>query len=275
MPSAQCGQSVPFMTTSAQDTELEIMLLVLRYAGAFFALWVVLAVLSRLVFLRFLPKSQDPRENSPLCVAQHLGACVKCLFVVPVSNYVLYLMYFGGSWSDDALIRKAAIGASAAGTIFVSFEVADVFVLLINRKLTAENIIHHSVHILISCLIRLNCEFTPEAILTTAFLTAQETSSIFLNVYLLLRRRGMDNHLLMKGAFACFALCFYIWRLGIGTYCTYFYLTHTSSLPHYMPNWQVVLMSSGLLIGNVLQWYWGAFVIRKRLTQQLYAKRQD
>ena len=72
--------------------------------------------------------------------------------------------------------------------------------------------------------------------------TAQETSGIFLNYFLLMRHRTPD-HWSVKGAFVLFVLCFFVYRITLGTYGTYHYVRHyrnhlpaqvtpSPSLPH-------------------------------------------
>ncbi|KAL3918025.1 MAG: hypothetical protein SGPRY_006164, partial [Prymnesium sp.] len=65
MGSNECGSLVPYMMTSEEDRPLEIILLLLKHAACFFALWLLLSLLAKLVLVRILPKSQDAKEDSP------------------------------------------------------------------------------------------------------------------------------------------------------------------------------------------------------------------
>merc|ERR1712070_1221679 len=92
---------------------------------------------------------------------------------------------------------------------------------------------------------------------------AQETSTPFLNVFVLSRNRMPRGHWLPTISFNLFAVCFVMWRIGIGTYGTLHYLMHYNTLLLLPTNakiwepWQAHLLAVGVVLGAVLQWMWG------------------
>ena len=113
--------------------------------------------------------------------------------------------------------------------------------------------------VLLGFLIRSNCA----PALTASILMAQETSGVALNYYLLMRHRS-PHHWSVLTSQICFTLCFYIWRLLIGTYGTYHYLYYAGQhLPAEFPDVAARALGIALVVASVLQWYWGLNILRR------------
>ena len=96
---------------------------------------------------------------------------------------------------------------------------------------------------------------------------AQETSGVALNYYLLMRHRS-PHHWSVLPSQVCFTLCFYIWRLIIGTYGTYHYLYYAGEhLPGEFPDVAARALGIALVVASVLQWYWGLNILRVVFTK--------
>ena len=93
----------------------------------------------------------------------------------------------------------------------------DIVQMLVMQTLTFEMFFHHIVHI-IMCL-SFECDLAGGDVVPTLLLM-QETSSIFLNVFLVLRNREYSRHLI-HASFGVFYVCFVLYRVLGGFYvCT-------------------------------------------------------
>ena len=120
-----------------------------------------------------------------------------------------------------------------------------------------EHIVHHVIHIVLGLIIRGKCG----PAFTAAILMAQETSGIFLNYFLLMRYRA-PSHWSVLGAQALFALAFFIWRLGLGTWGTLAYWRDFPPAPSAYSHNLAITLGVALVLATVLQWYWGIFIVR-------------
>lgn len=261
----RCGATVPLFQTGDADPLAEVFALALLWSLAYLLLWLVLGAVGR-AFLAAgrLSPSIYAEENEPLCVSQHLCGVVKCLVLIPTSNAATYL-FFTAPPEDLGPQNLAYRLTEICGLLFIACEMADCVIIVVNRKLSVDNVLHHTTHLTLAWLLRGNCLHSTFVGVTVAALATQETSSVFLNVFLLMRNRGADSGWLVRGAFVCFAVSFYLWRLGLGTWNVHHYLAHTAEAPPLMPTWQVALLGCALAVGNVLQWYWGVMVIGRKL----------
>jgi hypothetical protein len=263
----ECGVGVPLFLTEADSPE-EIALLELRWAARYLVLWLALGAVARACLVGRLPASKYKTEEMPLCMAQHIAGIIKCCVLIPTSNIAMYYFLTQPVAAGHLAYRMAEV----AGVTVLASELADTLMIIVNRKLSVANFLHHSLYLAIGSLIRLNCAQVPVLAIATAGLVTQETSSVFLNWFLLWRNRGLDDAWYVKGSFICFTLCFFVWRLGMGSYVTFYYLTHMGDVPSGMPTWQVNLLGGAMVLGSGLQWYWGVFSITAKLAQHMPGK---
>ena len=127
--------------------------------------------------------------------------------------------------------------------------------------------------------------------ISAAVLMGQETSGIFLNYFLLMRYRA-PSHWSVNASFGCFGLAFFVYRIVIGTYGTVHYALHYQTFligrPRIFPG-NVADMSYGkgpwegpaelvlftLVAASVLQWYWGAVILRNVYRRLLGKKKPE
>lgn len=130
-----------------------------------------------------------------------------------------------------------------------------------------EMIVHHAIFAAVCSIMFRGCS----APLVGAALIAQELSTPFLNVFLLLRGfRGLES-LVTQLAFACFALTFYAVRAVLNTLVTALYVRELyrgfgggSSQLLYSTGEQLVL-GAALLGATALQLYWTKSITQKLL----------
>ena len=247
-----CGRLPYPGFSTASETLPNIVQQILTVAVAWAIVWYVCAAVAMFLEPR-LPTSSKPWENQAVYVGQKLAATVKVVLIASLSNIALVTQF------DDPLDEQFAGGSNAetAGILFTSFELADLVLCSAHRFIGAEDVVHHLIHIVLGFFIRANCAPCYNA----SILMAQETSSLFLNYYLLLRHRSPDAPS-VKILFVVFAACFAVWRLGIGTVGTVYYLRHADHLP---PDFSALAARciGGILVGaSVLQWYWGVAIVR-------------
>ena len=76
---------------------------------------------------------------------------------------------------------------------------------------------------------------------------------------------------MVKACFVCFAGCFAVWRLAIGTAGTVHYLRHADALPPDFSPASARAVGGVLVAASALQWYWGV-VIMRGMRRRLRAK---
>jgi len=228
--------------------------LLAQHSAAWCALWLLCGGIAALFLMPLLPRSTKAHENHPCYVGQKLAIYVKVLLVGGLANIVLYDL----RGLPAASIYGSYAPIEVAGVVFTASEIADLVMSGCFGFLDAEHIVHHIIHIILGLLIRGEC--APAFI--AAVLMAQETSGLFLNYYLLMRHRA-PTHPTVVLSQALFAVAFFIWRLGIGTYGTYHFLVHAGThLPPAFPGWKAVSLGTALVAASVLQWYWGVFIVK-------------
>jgi len=255
LSNSKCG-TVPLFITDEEDSFGGLLMLLLLWTVTWCAIWLFCALLAK-GFVHLLPPSSKERENSAFYVGQKIAMTLKALVVAGMCNVGLY-----DNWGQPLAVKLAGNPIpEVAGVLFTSAEAADLLMSGAWGFLDPEHIAHHLVHILLGLLIRSSC--VPG--FTACILMAQETSSVFLNYYLLMRHRSRA-HITTLAAQALFALCFYAWRLGIGTYGTYQYLVHAHAsvivAAPPMPLWKSYTLCASLVAATLLQWYWGVTIAR-------------
>lgn len=64
-----------------------------------------------------------------------------------------------------------------------------------------------------------------------------------------------------------FAAAFFVYRIGLGTFGTYFYVRYYNEyLPSTVPSWQGHLIAVVIVLASLLQWYWGWVIAGKVIT---------
>ena len=188
-------------------------------------------------------------ENHPFYIGQKLNQTFKALIISILGNVSVVDMWSLPTWQQYGCLGLSDVAAM----IFVGSEIADLILSGYYGFLQKIDVAHHIVYIFLAVSMRFNSG--PSFI--GALLLAQETSGIFLNYFLLMRNRT-PNHWSVKLSFVLFALCFFIWRLGLGTFATLHYLTHAKdALDEQYPTTQARLIGVSLVAGSTVQWYWG------------------
>jgi len=141
-----------------------------------------------------------------------------------------------------------------SGVHFTAFEISDLVLSGAYGFLDGVHVVHHVIHIVMGFIIRGHCG----PVLTANILMAQETSGIFLNYFLGMRNR-LGGHWSVGVSQKLFALTFWVWRNGLGTWGTYIYLTTPTLVPHRasFATATDAALASALCLASVLQWYWG------------------
>ena len=244
---------VPYFRTDNESADSYARLMALHTAG-WCVLWVVCGLTAKLCVCPFLPPSSKGKENSPFYVGQKLTMEIKVLILCYLANTVVYDMYS----MDPADQFRGYPMAEVSGVIFTTSEIADLLLSGAMGFLDGTMVAHHCIHIFLGLLIRGH----GHPAYTAAILMAQETSGIFLNYYLLMRNRA-GKHWSVLVSQGLFALTFFVWRLGLGTYGTVHFLMHAAE--HISPayaRWQVLTLGAALVIASCLQWYWGKLIVK-------------
>ena len=233
-----CGHAPLFVTEG--DSPDSLARLLLFWGCIWCCVWVACGAIAQFVVIPLLPTSSVDKENHPCYVGQKLAMEIKVVVVASLANVALW--DFMGLGTD--LQFGAGPLSEIAGVLFISSETADLLLSGAFGFLDPEHIAHHAIHILIGLIIRGNCSPT----LTAGILMAQETSGLFLNYYLLMRHRT-PSHPSVLISQVLFAGCFFIWRLGIGTFGTLHFLHGASEyLPASFPAWQARVVGAALVV---------------------------
>ena len=169
-------------------------------------------------------------DDRPEFFSQNIVAICKSLYVAVMSNRML--------------LSETSSDPSTVVSWFVAFEMADFLFLWHHSRLSAEMMFHHIVYMSLGV-----CHLsTRPCDSTTLLLLAQETSSVPLNVYLLVRNRGLLK--LESASFVLFALLFVGYRLGLGGIALF-----VSPMPYTLV----------LAIGYALQWRWACMITKTAL----------
>ena len=251
-----CG-AVPYFETSAGDPPAELYALFGRYTVYWGVLWLACGGFAKAFIMPRLPHSTKPHENSSMYIGQKIVTTFKNALIAALANLAMYSIITADSWSRDLEFGGYPL-IEVSGVLFTSFETADLVLCLVFRFLDTEMVVHHLIHIFLGLLIRGNCA----PALTASILMAQETSGVPLNYYLALRHR-MPEHRSIIPAQSLFAMCFFAWRLLIGTYGTVHYVLYAAEfLPPAFPSMQARALGVALVLASVLQWYWGVAIIK-------------
>lgn len=178
------------------------------------------------------PPSSRLHENNPEYTSQKLCMTIKSISIVALTLW--------GFWDVSYLFYAASL--------FVAAEAVDFY--MSRTVLTKLYVLHHVLHILM--VFAAPCRF----IHTSQVLFMQETSSIFLNPYLLIRFRGYNNITLVRNIFLFTFVCC---RLIVPT--MFFFLT-TEFYPVYNAKERAFVWA--YMFGNALQWWWGVTMIMSR-----------
>jgi len=222
-------------------------------------LWYLSAALTHVFVTPRLPRSSVERENSTVYVSQKFVAELKCLVVAALANVAVVHMW-GQAGSD---VYEPNVQAELAGDFFLSFEIVDLVLGSLHGFLTQLYVLHHVLHIVLGLIIRGNCTLGFPA----AVLMSQETSSVFLNFYLLMRFRSA--HWSVTRSRDLFALSFGVWRIFLNTYGTlHFVRNYRDFMDPDVVEWQMHVMAVVLVLAMVLQWYWGYEIVRSAIKSQ-------
>lgn len=234
----------------------DFFVLLLKWMGLFVIQWYVFAGLVHVFLMPRLPTSTKKHENNTVYVSQKFVAEIKSIVVSVLANIGVFQMW--GQAGADVFVPNAY--AELAGVIFTCFEVVDLVLGGFHGFMDRLYIAHHTIHIGLGLIIRGNCTLCFPA----AILMSQETSSIFLNYYLLMRHRV--DHWSVGVSQKLFALAFFCWRNGINTYGTYHYVRHYAFyLDETVVEWQMHFMAVLLVLACILQWYWGVEIVKSAL----------
>ena len=197
------------------------------------AAWVVFWVFGWGVvslFAHRFPKSSRDDENTPQWISQCCLCIVRSVIVAVGASFA----------TSDAVLYHC-------GYSFFSFEIVDLVIGLCYGLHTAEMVLHHGLHIAAGSLI-----WSFELSALARPLMMQETSSIFLNLFVVARNRTPS---ISKGLFVCFAVVFAIFRMGNGSLAAYqFFQSGTHPTLGYL-----------VLGGAAMQWWWGYKIASKLL----------
>jgi len=261
-PMVFCARAswMPWSSATDESTE-DFFVLLLKWMGVWFVLWYVFAGLVHVFVMPRLPESSKPHENKTVYVSQKFVAEIKSVAVSLLANVGVFQM-----WGQAGVDLYAPnVYAEFAGILFTSFEGVDLVLGSLHGFMDAVYVAHHAIHIALGLIIRGNCTLGFPA----AILMSQETSSVFLNYYLMTRNRVA--HWSVGAAQKLFALAFFAWRLGLNTYGTVHFVRYyrddlygglysTAVVP-----WQMHAMAALLVAACILQWYWGAEIVKMAL----------
>ena len=197
--------------------------------SAWLTFWVVSWALSAQIADR-VPRSTRADENGTMAVAQLLTATLRSLFVgIGACAFA----------SNMAMLYHCAYA-------FFAYELVDLIIGSYYKLHTTEMIFHHVLHLVAGSIV---WYYSLDEL--AGPLMRQEMSSIALNCFIYSRNRYPAA--VSDGLFVCFALLFYVFRLGGGTLASVrFYLSGTHPL-----------LGCLVLVGSALQWWWGKTITVK------------
>lgn len=197
--------------------------------SAWLAFWVASWVVAA-QFADRIPRSSRDDENGTMVVTQLLTATLRSLFVGAGACVFA---------NDMAVLYQCAYA-------FFAYEVVDLLIGACYKLHTTEMYFHHVLHIVAGSIV---WYYNLEEL--AGPLMRQEMSSIALNAFSYTRNRCPSA--VSDGAFVCFALLFYVFRLGGGTLASVrFYRSGTHPLLGHL-----------VLVAAALQWWWGKTITVK------------
>tara|TARA_B100001094_G_scaffold332918_1_gene407292 strand:- start:867 stop:1538 length:672 start_codon:yes stop_codon:yes gene_type:complete len=205
-----------------------------------------LFILSSDYLIKYLPISNKKHENNKLIITHNLISSFKGLIVSTLSNYGIIII-----WNNDNLIYNENIYIYLSGIIFTSYEFVDLIFGLYNRLHDSTMIIHHIIHFVLGIIMIINCG----PVFNAAILLSQETSTIFLGIYSIMKNR-YSNHYITNYLFYLFTLNFLFFRICLGTYGIYYFINNYNKISNYLPYIQLNFMFFSILIGVILQFNW-------------------
>ncbi len=257
MPPHACGSSSWWLATDEQDSATSRAFILVACASVWIVIMIATTHLtSALGVVRRLPPSRGrPVENTPAYVAQKATATFKSLVVAAAANVRLYQIFVTDPSGPPGDLTTAI--SEPTGILFTSYELADLLYICANGFLDWEVAVHHIVHIALGWLLRANCG--PD--FTAMVLMAQESSSVFLNYFLLMRHRKA-GHWATNASFLAFYFCFCLWRLILGSYGALAFVLRRHELPANFPSGDARRLDAALFLATALQWYWGVHIGR-------------
>jgi hypothetical protein len=147
------------------------------------------------------------------------------------------------------------------GLMFTVYTAVDLFVALIHGLAGIEYIIHHMAFIVAGILLRSNCMLPFNA----AILISMEISNLPLNYMCFFRHReGFDQS--VKISSVLFVISFFAFRILFNTYGAVFLLWHEDqATPVWVPAWQQYFLTIAIVVGAILQFWWGRKVIQSMI----------
>lgn len=263
-----CGHHPYALSTSnAVETWPDFLLMLGHMCTMWVVLWYVSFALTRRFVLPLLPRSSVEHENRTVYVSQKFVATAKALLVSYWANVAVYQTWVSAEEHNELTQNVAA---EIAGGYFTSFEIVDLVLGSLHGLMEKEYVVHHSLHIVLGILIRGLCSLSPIA----CILMSQETSSLFLSYFLLLRHR--TNHWSTIAAFVLFVVAFTFYRLGLNTYGTIRYLlNYREHAEGILPLLPLHGIAAVLLLAMVLQWYWGFFIYMNLYRKATGSKKEE
>jgi len=252
----RCGLTALLPTDPGlqHETPLGVVMALAVVTAGWGLLWLLSYLVSRVFILPWLPPSTKAEENSASFVGRTFPATLKGLLVSGLAITCLFTWYVQGKPLRDPFVSRSP-ALEMAGVLFISYEIAD----LLFGKLQLEFVVHHLLHIALGWVIRWNCMGG----LLAAVLMAQETTGVFLNYFLLMLHRA-PNHWSTTASFVLFAICFFVFRIVLGTFGTLHYvLYYREYMSAQVVAWQAHLIAPVLVLASVLQWYWGWAILQK------------
>lgn len=238
----------------------EMLMVVLRVGGLWALLFYGFVGAQRVGWLQFR-RSSKPHENNEFIIAQMLNAMVKSIVVSSSANYLLIHEW---NASDEAKFGCIPLGHTA-GLLFGSYEAMDLVTGGLHGLMDAGLVVHHVLHISIGFIMFHNCG--PDFL--AACLMSQETTGFCYNLFLLGRYRYSEDT--VKGVVTqaskyIFVTFFAIFRIGIGTYGAFSFLTtyseqlvNNSRRP--FASWQAHILAVAVSAGVVMQIYFFSTIL--------------
>lgn len=285
---AEVGKDpVGVASESFVDNDVEIdpdgyWMLIVSYVAWTLA-WIILFFLIRHIqhiWLQRFPRSDFSRENDENWCARNVLGMIHATLISVVSVPVMVVLLtappivqFGATphlgtckithdmpWS---LASWTAAGESVAmaGMAFTTFTVADVFVSSAYRINSWEYCLHHTVYVAAGLLMRSNCMLP----LTASILLSMETSTPFVNYYMLMVHRDRAKYYnSLTAAGIIFLVLFLTFRIVLNTYgAVYLCLNFDVAVPPWVPDWQLWLIIGAVIIGAIVQYVWLFPVMRQ------------
>lgn len=217
--------------------------------------------------LNMIPKSTIKSENNSFRTGQLIVGCGKAMLVAVMANAVLFGIVpdHPPYWEIPPHVQTLVVNSpwsSSTGIFFLAFEGVDLIFGHLGGILRTEMYVHHILHIVMGTVVLEAC-FSGFHV---SVLLAQETSSVFLNIFQLLRGRLSDDSTIVKVSFLLFVLSFVGYRLVLYTLSTLHFVIETrnpSSLPPHVKQWKADGIAIGLLAASILQWWFGYGIYRK------------